>query len=103
MVPLGVFLAVFSAVLLILTLALVTRPVRVPSPSRGVLRCRKPEDISSHKTIVVKIPREGSIPGDYTLDLRLSLSRAGKEESGEKESRAGQRNGLYYRRLDEYL
>lgn len=47
---------------------------------------------------MVKIPRLGDIPEDYTLDLKFSLSKSQKAGEGEKGNLK-----KFYRRLDEYM
>lgn len=100
----GVSLAVVSVVLFGVTLGLSSRPAQVTHPYKK--RVNASGDLNSpddQKTIVVKLPQGGNFPEDYTLDLKVSFSKAKKVgEEGQKKD-TGKQGKKFNRRLDEYL
>lgn len=104
--PMGVGLALFSFVLFAITLGLSTRPVQGTHPDKKRVNApgdsNRINDVNDQKTIVVQLPRGGNIPEDYTIDLKVSLSRAKKGEE-RKEGGTEERGKKFFRRLDEYL
>lgn len=96
----GIFLVLLATVLFILSLLLTLRPARVP-PARKIIVKSKGRGSGDHQTIQIKLPREGSIPDDYVLDVRLSLSRAGNTAAGRLEGGSGRKGSLHH--LDDYF
>jgi len=101
--PLGVGLALTSIILFAVTLGLSTRPDQVKTTNQKRLNALVNNGENAQKTIVVKLPQGDSIPGDYTIDLKVSLSKAKTEGEEEKEHKIDERGKKFYRRLDEYL
>lgn len=102
--PVGVSLALVSVVLFAVTLGLSTRPAQgLHSNKKRVNASGDLNNPNDQKTIVVKLPQGSNIPEDYTIDLKVSLSKAKKEGEEEKEKKTGRQGKKLYRRLDEYL
>lgn len=101
----GVGLALTSIVLFVVTLGLSTRLTQVKPVNKKRLTPFVNNSENDPKTIVVKLPHGESIPDDYILDLKVSLSKAKAKVEGEMEKgdKIEERGKKFYRRLDEYL
>lgn len=94
----GASLSLASVVLFSVALGLSTRPSKAAKQTPAVSG-----HVHDQKSIVINLPQGNLLPGDYTLDLKISLS-GGKQEANEgKKERNGQREKKLYRRLDEYM
>lgn len=95
---------VFIALIIFMaTLYLTAGPASLRAPAAGVLNRNRDSGIDQEKNaIVVRLPKENSLPAEYILDLKLSLRRTEKEkpEMKEKNKSGGDKK---YHRLDEYL
>jgi hypothetical protein len=102
--PVGVGLAMISVVLFGVSLGLSTRPAQVAPSNKKKLGAINDGNGENHqKTILVKLPQGNNIPEDYSIDLRVSLTKNKKEREEEKENKAGEQGRKISRRLDEFF
>lgn len=92
----GLFVLV-SIVLFAATLVLSIKAPVVHSNQKMLNAAGAFNNINEQRAIVIKLPHKDIIPEDYTIYLKVNISKAKKEEGIES---GGEK---FYRRLDEYL
>lgn len=102
--PVGVGLAIISVVLFGVSLGLSTRPAQVtPSNKKKLSAFNDGNSENNQKTILVKLPQGSNLPEDYSIDLRVSLTKNKKEREEKNENKAGEQGRKISRRLDEFF
>ena len=92
----GLFVLV-SIVLFAATLVLSIKAPVMHSNQKILKAAGAFNNVNDQRAIVIKLPQQDNIPEDYTIYLKVNLSKAEKEEGIE----SGKEK--FYRRLDEYL
>ncbi|HOV79794.1 MAG TPA: hypothetical protein PK728_06755 [Bacillota bacterium] len=94
MEPVGFSLVLASVVLFLAALGFSTRPLEKNSNGS--------KNTDEQRSIVVKFPKDSILPGEYTLDLKITVSGM-KKGTGEKEASGKDLSEKRLRRLDEYM